>query len=119
MLSSARSSGRRDIASFTASSSGSVGTARSDRLPGTSGWFQAAAVRLASINRFRRFSASVSDCWPFATVCSKRDTYPDGTEFVGVGVAPDREVAMTVADLRAGRDPVLEAALETVRAAAR
>lgn len=53
-----------------------------------------------------------------ARVCSKRDTYPDGREFVGVGVLPDREVRTTVADLRAGRDPVLEAALEAVRAAA-
>lgn len=54
-----------------------------------------------------------------ARVCSKRDTYPDGREFVGVGVQPDREVTTTVADLRAGRDPVLEAAIEAVRTAAR
>jgi len=53
-----------------------------------------------------------------ARVCSKRDTYPDGREFVGVGVLPDREVTTTVADLRAGRDAVLEAAIEAVRAAA-
>lgn len=53
-----------------------------------------------------------------ARVCSKRDSYPDGREFVGVGVLPGRKVRTTVADVRAGRDPVLEAALETVRAAA-
>jgi C-terminal processing protease CtpA/Prc len=53
-----------------------------------------------------------------ARVCSKRDTYPDGREFVGVGVRPDRVVTTTVADLRAGRDPVLDAAVEAVRAAA-
>lgn len=48
-------------------------------------------------------------------VTSKRDTYPDGTEFVGVGVQPDRLVRPTVADFRAGRDTVLEAAREVVR----
>jgi len=53
-----------------------------------------------------------------ARVCSKRDTYPDGREFVGVGVMPDREVRSTIADLRAHRDPVLEAAIEAVKAAA-
>ncbi len=53
-----------------------------------------------------------------ARVCSKRDTYPDGREFVGVGVIPDREVRPTVADLRASRDPALEAAIEAVKAAA-
>lgn len=54
-----------------------------------------------------------------ARVCSKRDTYPDGREFVGVGVLPDRVVPATVADVRAGRDPVLEAAIEAIRATAR
>jgi C-terminal processing protease CtpA/Prc len=28
--------------------------------------------------------------------CSKKDTYPDGTEFVGVGIVPDIEVRETV-----------------------
>lgn len=46
-----------------------------------------------------------------ARVCSKRDTFPDGREFVGVGVPPQIEVKQTVAGLRAGRDPVLERAL--------
>jgi C-terminal processing protease CtpA/Prc len=50
-----------------------------------------------------------------ARVCTKRDTYPDGHEFVGVGVQPDRLVHPTLADFRAGRDPVLEAALEELR----
>ncbi|KAB2956857.1 MAG: S41 family peptidase [Thermoanaerobaculia bacterium] len=54
-----------------------------------------------------------------ARVCSKRDTYPDGREFVGVGVQPDRVVTTSVADVRAGRDPVLAAAMEAVREAAR
>jgi len=46
-----------------------------------------------------------------ARICVKRDVYPDGTSFVGKGIAPDVEVQQTVAGLRAGRDPVLERAL--------
>ena len=46
-----------------------------------------------------------------ARICVKRDVYPDGTSFVGKGIAPDIEVRETVAGLRAGRDPVLERAL--------
>lgn len=44
-------------------------------------------------------------------VGAKRETFPDGSRFEGVGITPDREVAMTAEDLRSGRDPVLEAAL--------
>jgi C-terminal processing protease CtpA/Prc len=47
-----------------------------------------------------------------ARICTKHDRYPDGTEFVGLGIAPDRVVATGVDDIRAGRDPVLEAALD-------
>ena len=47
-----------------------------------------------------------------ARVCVKRDTYADGQEWVGQGIAPDIEVHPKVADLRQGRDTVLEAALE-------
>ena len=50
-----------------------------------------------------------------ARVCTKYDTAADGTEFVGVGIAPDYAVAPTVADVRAGRDRVLEAAVERLR----
>jgi carboxyl-terminal processing protease len=50
-----------------------------------------------------------------ARVCTKRDTYPDGREFVGVGVQPQRIVHPTVADVRAGRDTVLEAALSSLQ----
>ncbi|MEQ9380502.1 MAG: S41 family peptidase [Imperialibacter sp.] len=47
-----------------------------------------------------------------ARVCMKRDTYPDGQEWVGVGLKPDIVVRPKAADLQAGRDTVLEAALE-------
>lgn len=40
----------------------------------------------------------------FARVCTKRDWFADGTEFVGRGVIPDILVEDTVADLREGHD---------------
>ncbi|GLQ98516.1 hypothetical protein GCM10007863_29360 [Dyella mobilis] len=45
-----------------------------------------------------------------ARICVKRETSPDGEPFVGIGIAPDIQVITTVADIRAGRDPVLERA---------
>jgi C-terminal processing protease CtpA/Prc len=48
-------------------------------------------------------------------VCSVRCTYPDGREFVGRGIQPDVLVHPTVAGIRAGRDEVLERALEAIR----
>ena len=46
-----------------------------------------------------------------ARVCTKRDMYPDGTEWNGKGIQPAVLVRPTVADAQAGRDTVLEAAL--------
>ncbi len=53
-----------------------------------------------------------------ARICTKRDTWPDGTEFVGVGVLPDAQVRPTRDDIAAGRDVVLEHALEFLKARA-
>ncbi|MEM1269810.1 MAG: S41 family peptidase [Bacteroidota bacterium] len=50
-----------------------------------------------------------------ARVTTKRDRYPDGRDFVGVGIIPDIAVAPTVESLRAGTDPVLDAAIEAVQ----
>lgn len=50
-----------------------------------------------------------------ARFCSKRDVGPDGEEFVGKGIAPDILVTPTAADVRDGRDTVLEKALEILR----
>src|SRR4051794_7979899 len=50
-----------------------------------------------------------------ARVCTKRDTFPDGTEWVGKGITPDVLVRPTVADIRAGRDVALERALEVLK----
>ncbi len=50
-----------------------------------------------------------------ARICTKADTYPDGTRWVGKGIRPAVAVKPTLADLRRGRDTVLEAALARLR----
>ncbi|MBN7816242.1 peptidase S41 [Algoriphagus sp. YJ13C] len=47
-----------------------------------------------------------------ARVCTKKDTYPDGREFVGVGIQPDILVSKSLTDFLENRDPALEKALE-------
>jgi len=47
-------------------------------------------------------------------VCTNRTKYPDGKEFVGLGIQPDILVHPTVKDVRSGRDTVLETALNTL-----
>ncbi len=47
-------------------------------------------------------------------VCAKRNTQSDGSPYVGVGIEPDVVVPTTLADVRAGKDPVLEAAVRIV-----
>lgn len=51
-----------------------------------------------------------------ARVCTKHDSFADGREFVGIGVQPDIPVHSTRADIIAGRDSVLEAAIRTLQA---
>jgi len=46
-----------------------------------------------------------------ARVCTKKDTFPDGTEFVGKGISPDIEVYQTITDFRSNKDTVLEFAI--------
>ena len=48
-------------------------------------------------------------------VCTKWDRFPDGTEFVGVGIQPDIRVERTRADVARRADPVLERALQFIR----
>ena len=48
-------------------------------------------------------------------ICTKRDTYPDGREFVGVGVIPDVEIYPTPQDIADGRDAVLEKGIEVLK----
>ncbi|MBL8175677.1 MAG: hypothetical protein JNK48_13470 [Bryobacterales bacterium] len=46
-----------------------------------------------------------------ARVCTKKDTYPDGREWVGKGIEVDIPVAPDADALQAGKDNVLEAAI--------
>jgi C-terminal processing protease CtpA/Prc len=50
-----------------------------------------------------------------ARVCTKHDRYPDGREFVGVGIQPNILVRPTIEDFRAGRDTVLDAAIRELK----
>jgi C-terminal processing protease CtpA/Prc len=47
-----------------------------------------------------------------ARVCTKKDTYPNGKEFVGYGIKPDIEIKRTVNDYLQKRDPVLDKAID-------
>ncbi len=57
------------------------------------------------VHRFEEENLQVS-------VGTTRFLFPDGTRLEGVGITPHVPVAVTPDDLRAGRDPVLAAALE-------
>lgn len=48
-------------------------------------------------------------------VCTLRQSFPDGTDFIGSGVQPDIPCAPTIAGLGAGRDEVLERALRFIQ----
>jgi C-terminal processing protease CtpA/Prc len=50
-----------------------------------------------------------------AFICTKDDSFASGRVFEGVGIAPDIEVKPTIADIRAGRDPVLEKAVALLK----
>jgi carboxyl-terminal processing protease len=45
-------------------------------------------------------------------ICTKWDYFPDGTEFVGVGIQPDIKIEPTKKDIIENRDPVLEKAIQ-------
>jgi C-terminal processing protease CtpA/Prc len=47
-----------------------------------------------------------------ARICTKHDYYPDGKEFVGVGIKPDIEVDETIDGIRSGTDPVMNKAID-------
>lgn len=44
-------------------------------------------------------------------VCTKRDSYPDGKEFIGIGIQPEIFVKETIDDIRTGNDSVLQKAI--------
>jgi len=45
-------------------------------------------------------------------IAAVHHTFPDGSQFEGVGITPDVPIDITPEDLRTGRDPVLKKALE-------
>ena len=47
-----------------------------------------------------------------ARICTKKDTYPDGREFVGYGIKPDIIVKRTLSDYLTKKDPVMDKAIE-------
>ncbi|EPE9901141.1 putative S41 family peptidase [Flavobacterium psychrophilum] len=47
-------------------------------------------------------------------ICTKRDMYPDGKEFVGIGIIPDIEINETIESIQKGKDIVLEKAIEVI-----
>lgn len=51
----------------------------------------------------------------YARICVKKDMYPDGREFVGIGIQPDIKVVPTVKDYLEIKDVALEAALQYFR----
>jgi len=50
-----------------------------------------------------------------ARICVKRDRYPDGSDFVGIGVLPDESADITVSDVRGGGDSVLAKAIDVLK----
>jgi carboxyl-terminal processing protease len=50
-----------------------------------------------------------------ARVCGKHDSYPDGKEFVGIGINPDIMVKPTIKDLLNGVDAAKEKALQLLQ----
>lgn len=50
-----------------------------------------------------------------ARICTKKDTYPNGKEFVGVGIQPDIKVSKSLSDYMENKDPVLDKAIEFLK----
>ena len=48
-------------------------------------------------------------------VCTEKDLFPDGREFVRVGISPNIFVQYTLADYLTGNDPVLQKALDLLQ----
>ncbi|GAC1309948.1 MAG: hypothetical protein NVSMB24_26310 [Mucilaginibacter sp.] len=50
-----------------------------------------------------------------ARICGKRATYPDGKEFVGIGIKPDIEIPRTSKEILSGDDSVLKVAIRELK----
>lgn len=51
----------------------------------------------------------------YARICTKKDTYPDGREFVGYGVEPDIYVHKTLEEFLGQKDRTLEKAIQHLK----
>lgn len=51
----------------------------------------------------------------YARICTKRNTYPDGRDIVGVGIIPDIDVNPTKNSIISGQDIVLEKGIEILK----
>jgi C-terminal processing protease CtpA/Prc len=49
-----------------------------------------------------------------ALVCTKKDLFPDGKEFIGFGIQPEIEVETTIKDIIDNRDAALEIAINDI-----
>lgn len=49
-----------------------------------------------------------------AWICTKKVTYADGREFIGIGIKPDIEIKRTVKDFINGKDVVLDKAISNI-----
>lgn len=50
-----------------------------------------------------------------AGICAKKDTSPNGKEFVGYGIKPDISVEENIKDIPDGKDRTLDTALKELR----
>jgi carboxyl-terminal processing protease len=50
-----------------------------------------------------------------ARICAKRDFYPDGKEFVGIGIIPDIPITPSIKDFENGNDTVRNKALQLLK----
>jgi carboxyl-terminal processing protease len=50
-----------------------------------------------------------------ARICAKRDAYPDGKQFVGIGIIPDVQASPKISDYADGKDSVLETAVKEIK----
>jgi len=50
-----------------------------------------------------------------AWICTKKVTFRDGREFIGIGIKPDIEVKRTVSDFLKKKDPALEKAVQVLK----
>ena len=47
-------------------------------------------------------------------ICTKKDVFPDGTEFVGYGIKPDITIELKIEDIKQGIDKILNAGINDI-----